>query len=491
MTVKIAARAGLWSAIDIVLRQGIGFVVSIILARLLAPEDFGLLALLGFFVSLSIVFVQGGLTLAIVQRQDTSHEQETAVFWGNLIVSIVFALILIAVAPLISRFYGFPLLDPLMYVAAAQIVLSALGAVHTARLNQRLRFAELTKTGVISSLASGGAGLAAAYAGWGIWALAVQLLTMSATGTIALWWVDDWRPAWRVRFSTLRTLLGFGASISLAAALDLVYSNGVVLVIAKFFGAGDVGFLHRAATIQSLPTGIITAVVARTALPLFAARAGDTDGLRRGFKMATSLAMVLSLPLMAGLAVLADLVILALIGPKWLPAAPVLAISAVAGMLLPLHMLNLQLLLAQGGSKDFLSLEIKKKVVGVPCYGVGCFYGIIGVAYASLLFSVIAFFINASPTKKSLDYGAARQLNDLRGVFGLTAVMAATVYALRHTVNLPPALLLGLLVAVGGVVYVGGGLLLRLKSVADAIDMIDLATGEKLRLPGRRAASTA
>lgn len=322
MSLKIAANAGLWSAIDMILRQGLGFAVSLILARLLTPEDFGLVALLGFFVSLSIVLVQGGLTLSLVQKQDTTHEEQTAVFWCNLIAGAVFALILIAVAPAIARFLEFPLLDPMMYAAAAQIVLSALGAVHSGLLTRDLRFAKLTRTGIFSTIVSAIAGLSAAYAGWGAWALVVQLLTLAATGTAALWWVSDWRPALHFRFSALRRLFGFGVNISLANTLDLLYANSFIFVIAKFFGAADVGFLARATSIQSLPVGIITGIIARTALPLFAARAGDADALRRGFRMATSLAMLLSLPLMAGLAVLADLVILVLIGPQWLLAAP-------------------------------------------------------------------------------------------------------------------------------------------------------------------------
>lgn len=167
-----------------------------------------------------------------------------------------------------------------------------------------------------------------------------------------------------------------------------------------------------------------------------------------------------------------------------------LTIISVAGALLPLQMLNLQLLLAQGQSKAFLSLEIQKKGVGVVCYGIGCFWGIIGMAYASLVFAIIAFFINASQTKNSLNYGAVRQIIDLRGMLGVTVVMAASIYALRQVIDLPPALLLTVLVAVGGIIYVGGGLLFRLRSVTEAIELIELATGKTLKMPGRRAAAT-
>lgn len=480
MSIAKATSAGLWSAADIVLRQLVGFAASIILARLLAPEDFGLIALLAFFTSLSIVFVQGGLSLALVQRQETTAEQENAVFWSNFCAGLLFALILIAIAPAVARFYGYPQMDALMYVAAAQVVLSSLGAVQTALLTRGLQFQTLTKTGIASSLASGAAAVAAAVAGWGVWALAVQILVQSAVASAALWWVSDWRPRWTVRFSSIADLARFGVNISLSSILDVLYSNGFVLVIGKVYGARDLGFLARATSIQALPTGIISQIIARTALPLFAARSNDKDALLRGFRMAVEIAMLLSLPLMAGLGVLADLVILVLLGDQWAPSAPVLAVAAIGGALLPLQILNLQLLLAGGDSRDFLRLEIRKKIVGTACFGTGCFFGIMGIAYASLVFAVLAFLINAAPTRRKLDYGAGRQIFDLRGPIALTLAMAGGVFAFRQAVDLPPAAMLIACTAVGGAIYVGGGFALRLAAFRTGLTLVQAVAGPRL-----------
>lgn len=471
MSVAKATSAGLWSAADIVLRQLVGFIASVILARLLAPEDFGLIALLGFFTSLSIVFVQGGLTLALVQRQETTAEQENAVFWSNLCAGILFALILIAIAPVVARFYGYPLMNPLMYVAAAQVVLSSLGAVQTALLTRNLQFQTLTKTGIVSSLASGAAAVAAAFAGWGVWALAVQILVQSAVASAALWWVSAWRPRWTVRFSSIHDLARFGVNISLSSILEVLYSNGIVLLIGKFYGARDLGFLARATSIQGLPTGIISQIIARTALPLFAARADDKDALLRGFRMAVRLSMLLSLPLMAGLAMLSHLVIFVLLGEKWLPAAPVLTVVALSGTLLPLQVLNLQLLLARGDSKAFLRLEIRKKIAGIACYGIGCFYGIMGVAYASVAFSILAYLINVRPTKADFDYGAIEQLKDILGIILVTMLMSASVLFLNEFVGLSPMPKLVILTLAGGTVYIMAGLMLRLRAFQDTLQL--------------------
>lgn len=468
MTVERAARAGAWSALDIILRQGVQFVVSIILARLLTPADFGLMALLTFFTSLAITFVQGGLSMALVQRQDTTHEEESAVFWINLAASVVFAAMLVLAAPFVASFYEQPLLQPLLLVAGAQVVLSALGAVQTALLTRTLRFDQLTMTGIASSLISGGLGVAAALGGWGVWALAVQVVAMAAVGTAALWLVSNWRPALYFRLSSVRRLFGFGVFVSLSSLLDVLYSNGFALVIGKIYGVRDLGILNRANGVQALPTGIISSIISRTALPLFSSRASDPEALQRGFRMALSLAMLLSLPIMAGLALLPELVISILFGEKWMPSAPLLRIIAVAGMLMPLHVLNVNLLLAQGNSKLYLRLEIYKKIAGIICLGVGSFYGIYGIAYASLLFSPIAFLLNAAPTKRSMGYGAAKQIWGLRDILLATLVMSVTVYLAERSLGLAPAIELFLLIAIGAVAYLGSGLLLKLPSFVEA-----------------------
>jgi len=313
-------------------------------------------------------------------------------------------------------------------------------------------------------------GVAAAMNGWGIWALALQILSQAAIGSAALWWVIDWRPAWRVRFASIRDLIGFGAHLSLSSVLEVVYAQGFILIIGKVYGARDLGFLSRATSIQNLPTGIVSAVIARTALPLFAARFADKDALLRGFRMSVGLAMLLSMPLMAGLAVLSDLIVLVLLGDKWMPAAPVLAVAAVGGVLLPLHVLNLQLLLAGGESRAFLKLEVQKKAVGIVCFGTGCFYGIMGIAYASVVFSVLAYWLNARPTKATLGWGIARQLADLRGIVAATLFMAAGVLALKPVMPFPPLISLCLLVAAGGALYLGFGFAARIRAFREAFD---------------------
>lgn len=484
MSVEKAVGAGVWSALDIGLRQIVQFGVSVILARLLAPEDFGLIALLVFFTSLSIVFVQGGLTTALVQNQSTTYEQENAAFWINLIAGAFFALILIAVAPLIARFYERPLLELLMFVAAAQVVLSALGAVHQALLTRTLRFDQLTKAGIFSSLVSAVAGVGAALAGWGVWALAVQLVAAGASNSAAVWWVSDWRPSWNVRLGQITGLARFGFHLSLSSAMEVIFTQGFLLVIGKVYGLSDLGIWNRATGVTQLPANIISQVISRTALPIFAARASDPDAVRRGFRLSLRLSMLLSLPLMVGLCVLSDTVVLALFGGKWLEAAPLMSVTVLSGMMLPLHVLNLNVLLALGESKQFLAIETKKKIFGVVVIGIGCFFGLMGVAVAALVNSIIAYHLNARPLEKLVGFGLRKQIADLAGVCLAAVAMGLGVYALKSYLPLDPWPTLGVLVPAGALIYLVAGFGFKIEAFKDALELVRSLVRRTLR--GRR-----
>jgi teichuronic acid exporter len=285
MTVRKAAAAGMWSSLDVVLRQGVGFGVSIVLARLLTPADFGIVALLMFFSNLSIVFVQGGLTTALIQQQESTRDEESAVFWFNLAASIVFAAILLVIAPWIARFYGYPILAKLMPCAAAQVVFSAFGAVQTALLTRNLQFGQLTIAGAVSAGLSGAIGISAAVLGFGVWAIALQMVSMALVNSAVLWGLCKWRPTAHFHLVTIRRLFRFGFYLSLSSILDVVNGQGFALIIGKLYGAADLGLFNRANGTQQFATGTLTTIISRVALPSFASRAKDSEALRRGLRI--------------------------------------------------------------------------------------------------------------------------------------------------------------------------------------------------------------
>lgn len=448
-----AAKAGAWSAVEVLARQGILFLGSVILARLLAPEDFGIIALLALFINLSIVFVQGGLSIAIIQRQRTTSDEESAIFWWNLAGSMLFALVIVLAGPALAAFFHQPVLRHLVMVAAAQLVFAAAGGVHTAILTKEMRFDLLTKCSLLASLASGVAAVTAAFLGAGVWALALQIVTLALFNTVALWFVIDWRPTFHFRFETIRELFGFGAWVSVGNVMEVLYTNGFSLLIGKLHGVRQLGFYNQASATQLLPSSALSTIVSRVALPLLASNQDDPDALRRSLRLAIRSVMLVNLPAMAGLAVLSDLVVTVLFGPRWLPAAPILSILALGGILFPLHVINLQFVLARGQTATFIKIEITKKSVGIACVLVGSLFGIVGLAWSQVVYSVIAFLINTGPARRDLCYGPLKQLSDVAAIALVTLLMCGAVYFARTMISAGPLLTLMLCTLWGAVFY--------------------------------------
>jgi O-antigen/teichoic acid export membrane protein len=490
MSKQLALSAGIWSGLDILFRQGVLFLVSLVLARLLMPADFGIIALLTFFTSLSLVFVQGGLSAALIQRQATSREEESAIFWWNLMGSAAFSVALIAAGPFLASFYGYPVLRPLTWVAGAQIMASALGAIQSALLTRRLQFRQLTKAGAVSSSLGGAVGIVTAWIGAGVWALAWQIATIAIVNTMMLWIICDWRPNFHARLGTMRPLIGFGGWVSFGSIMEVLYTQGFSLIVGKLYGARELGLYNRAVGTQLLPTTVLSSIIGRIALPLFSSRASEPEALRRGLRLALGLAMLLNLPIMAGLAVLAPDIVVVLFGQKWLPAAPILTILALAGMLYPAHVINLQMVLARGQPRIFIRNEIIKKTIGVVCVLIGSLFGIFGLAWSQVVFNVLGFVVNAQPARKSMHYGPLRQLADLFGPIVATMLMAVIVFLLRRAMPLSPHAALALLVPTGAAVYFAAGFMLRSRAFLEAFQMV-AELGPAQRLLRRRPGSVA
>jgi len=286
-----------------------------------------------------------------------------------------------------------------------------------------------------------------------------------------LWFVFGWRPQLHFRLRSITSLLGFGAWLSVSSVLDVLYTQGFSLLVGKLHGVRDLGFYNRAFGTQQLPSNILSLIIGRVALPLFSPRAGDPGAIRRGMRLAISTAMILNVPIMVGLALLPDLVITTLFGSKWLSAAPILSILAASGLLFPLHVINLQVLLAQGGSRTYFQLEMLKKLVGIACIVTGSLFGIHGLAWSQVIANGLAFLLNAAPARRRLGYGPLAQLWDLRGIFLCSLVMGASLGLSRHMLSLSNPLQLAVLVPVGALVYLACGFGLRISSFMEALQI--------------------
>ena len=469
---KLAVSATLWSGADVLLRHVLQFAVAIALARLITPEEFGTVALLYLFTGIAGVIADSGFAAALIQRQNVTEVDTSTVFWVTVVAGLVMALVLWASAPLIASFFELPILVPLTAAFAVNLFLSALGSTHSTLLTKRLDFRTQAKIGVTSTLIAAAVAVAMAWWGSGVWALAAQAIVTTAVSTLLLWIYNPWRPTFVFSRSSARALFGFGGYLLASGLLDVAYNRMYTLLIGKFHGVRDLGFYSRADSTVTLASGVLTGILGRVAFPVFSAAASDPAQLRRGVRMALRGMMLINLPLMLGMAAVAEPLVVTVYGEQWLPCVPALQVLCLAGLLWPLHVINLNVLMAQGHSHLFFRLEVVKKVLGTAFLVVGTLFGVMGIAWSRVAFGIVAFLINSHYTERHLGYGPLAQTRDFIGVLGVSAVMAAGVYWLDAVLQAPVAVRLAVLTAVGIAIFFVLARVCKLTQLSDVLQLL-------------------
>jgi len=474
-----ALAAALWSGAELFLRRGLTVLVSLVLARLLSPAEFGTFALLSLFTGVAGAFADSGLSLALIRQPEPSHVQICTVFWFNVAAGALVAAVLAALAPLIADFYAQPVLRPLTILLAAGVFIQALGTIHTTLLARRLDFKAQLKVGAVANLLGGAAALALALAHHGIWALAAQSLVTTTASTLLLWLGSRWRPSVAFSRSGARSLIGFGGYMLISELLEVAYSRTHSLLIGKLYGTTALGLYNRAESTKQLPVGMLIAVFSRVAFPIFSAAAQDPAQLRRGVRFALRGMMLVNVPLLLGSAAVAEPALSVLFGERWRAAAPILQVLCLSGSLWPLHTVNLNVLMAQGHSGLMLRLEMLKKLIGLPLLGIGTLWGVMGIAWSGLAFGAIAFVINAHYSARLLQYGAWQQLRDCLPVYLVSLPMLWLAAWLSTTLPGPDWLRLLVSVASGALCFVGLAWASGMTAFADALDLARKVRGEQ------------
>ena len=454
------------------MRQGMGFVITIILARLLVPEDFGTLALLALFLGMANLFMNAGFSQALIQKQDITHVDESTVFWFNIVAALLVMFVLFLISPWIADFFALPVLKPLTMLMACNVLISALGSIHSTLLTKHLDFKTPMKIGAISTIISGSVGVYMAWADYGVWALAGHAISGTVASTLLLWVFSPWRPLLTFSGKSFRQLGSFGGWLLAAHFLDVLYQRGYTLLIGKYYGTYDLGIYNRAESTQQLPARILSRVLSRVAFPLFSSVSEDKQRLRRGVRLSARAIMLITAPIMVGLSVLAVPFIRVVLGEQWLPAAPILQVLCAAGLLWPLHVVNLSALQAQGHGKLFFRLAIIKKSVGILTLIIGSYFGIMGIAWSRVIQSIIALMINGHFTNKFLDYGIREQAKDCFPSILLSAAMAAVVVMADIWIEIGGILELLLLILLGASFYILANVFLGIGAFREAVAFI-------------------
>ncbi|MBW2662678.1 MAG: lipopolysaccharide biosynthesis protein [Deltaproteobacteria bacterium] len=461
-----------WSFFERIGQQGVQFIISIILARLLLPEQFGLIAMLTIFMAIAQSFINSGFGQALIQKQDATHIDECSIFYFNILVGFFAAGLLCLAAPWIAGFYNQPLLVPLTYALSLNLIINAFGLVQITLLTKHIDFKTQLKVSVIATVISGTIGVTMAFNGFGVWSLVAQSLSGNLFRTALLWLFNTWRPSLVFSFVSLRGMFAFGSKLLCAKLIATIFNNIYLIVIGKMFSATDLGFYSRAKGLQQLPVDNISGIVSRVSFPVFSSVQDDKPRLKRGVRKALLMLAMVNFPLMIGLAVVARPLVMVLLTEKWAPCIPYLQLLCVVGILYPVHVINLNVLTAQGRSDLFFRLEILKKILIVIAISVTYRWGIIAMIYGQIVTSCLGYFLNAYYTGKMLDYPITEQIQDLIPSLALAGIMGLGVYALKYAHIANQLALLSAQIMTGIVLYAVLCYIFRISSFMDVIEMV-------------------
>lgn len=451
--------------------QMVTFVVSIVLARILAPEDYGTIALITVFTNIMQVFVDSGLGTALIQKKDADDLDFSSVFYFNLAVCLVLYGVMFAAAPLIAAFYNDATLTPLVRVISLTIVISGVKGIQQSYVSRNMLFKRFFFATLGGTIFSAFLGIGLAYAGAGVWAIVAQQLSNAAIDTLILWLTVKWRPKKAFSWQRLKGLLTFGWKLLASALLDTVYSNLRSLVIGKLYSSADLAYYNQADKFPNVIVSNINSSIDSVLLPTMASEQDDHARVKAMTRRAIKTSTYIMAPLMMGLAFCAEPVVRLVLTDKWLPCVPFLRIFCVTYMFYPIHTANLNAINAMGRSDLFLRLEIVKKIVGMTILLSTMWFGVMAMAYSLLVSSVLGQIINSWPNRKLLNYGYLEQLKDILPGILLAFGMGCCVYPVS-LLGLSSAVTLVIQVPLGAAIYIGASAVLHLESFEYLMGMV-------------------
>ena len=443
----------IWRFLERCGAQGVSFVVSIVLARILMPEDYGTIALVTVFTKIMEVFVNSGLGTSLIQKKDADDLDFSSVFFYNMLMCCCLYVGMFLAAPFISSFYNRPDLVPVIRVLSLTLIISGLKNVQHAYVARNLMFKRFFYATLGGTIGAAVIGIYLAYKGAGVWALVAQYLFNNLVDTIILWFTVEWHPKMKFSFKRLKDLLAFGWKLLASSLLETIYNDIRQLIIGKMYSSEDLAYYNRGSQIPALAVTNVSAAIDSVLLPVLSAVQDDKAHVRNMIRKSITTSFYVVAPVMMGIAAIADPLVRVLLTDKWSASIPFLRVFCFVYMLYPIHYTNLNAIKAMGRSDIYLRIEVIKKVVGITALLISMQFGTYAMACSLLVTGIISMLINCRPNGKLLNYGYISQLKDLLPAFSSSVCMFLVVYAMNylHMHNLPK---LCLQVVVGIVAYV-------------------------------------
>lgn len=456
--------------------QLVTFIVSIVLARILTPSDYGTIALVTVFTTILQVFIDSGLSTALIQKKDADDLDFSSVFYFNFVICIILYLIMFVSAPLIANFYKDTSLVSIVRVISLTLIISGVKGVQQSYVSRHMLFKRFFFSTLGGTIFSAVLGIIMAYAGFGVWAIVFQQLSNNAIDTLILWITVKWRPIKKFSWSRLKNLLSFGWKMLASSLLDTVYNNLRNMIIGKLYTSADLAFYNQGDKFPKLIVTNINTSIDSVLLPTMSNEQDNhvrvKDMTRRAIKIST----YIMAPLMIGLAFCAKPIVQIVLTDKWLPCVPYLQIFCISYLFWPIHTANLNAIKAMGRSDLFLKLEVIKKIIGMILLLITMNISVMAMAYSLLISGLISQVINSWPNRYLLKYSYIDQIKDILPNIVMALIMGVFVYFINY-LNLSILVSLILQIVLGGIIYMVLSIFTRNDSFSYLINVLKSRKG--------------
>ncbi len=421
-----------WSAADAFLGQGVTFLVGLILARLLSPEEYGLIGIVTIFTTILLGFVDSGFSNSLIRKIHVTDDDYCTLFIVNMVMSVLMCILLYVFAPTIALFFNKPQLIPLVRVMGLLLIFQGLSIVQMTILSRRIDFRTKTKASVVSAVFSGLIGISMACLGYGVWSLVAQQLSRQLLYSIALWILNKWHPRLRFNVESFRYMWGFGWKLMLSGFLDRLWNQLNQVVVGKFYNPHMLGQYTKSTEFAGLFSSNFTSIIQRVSYPVLSKVQDDRKRMVHAYRKVIKTTMFVTAITMISMGAVSEPLIYCLIGPQWVETAKFLPFICISMSLYPLHAINLNMLQVQNRTDVFLFLEIIKKIISIIPLVLGIFIGIYWMLVGGIVIGIISFFLNSYYTGKELGYSSGRQLLDVLPSYTVAFIVAVSVYFLKY-----------------------------------------------------------
>lgn len=462
----------IWAFLERIGAQGVSFIVSIVLARLLFPKEFGVIAIVTIFISLANTFVTAGLGNSLIQKKNADDIDFSTVFYFNIFFSLIVYIVLWLIAPVVSNYFEMYQLTIIIRVMGIRVLFSAVNSVQRAFVSRNFLFKKFFFSTIIGTLFSAIIGIYMAYNGYGVWALVAQYMTNSFIDTFVLWITVKWRPKKVFSLSRLKTLFSFGWKLLLSSLLSTIYVNIYSIIIGKFYSSSDLAFYNRGKKFPQIFSVNISSAIDSVFFPAMASQQDNIPKLKIYARKSISFGSFIIFPIMFGLAAIADNMIPVLLTDKWNDAIIFVQIASISFAFLPITMANLQVIKALGRSDTYLKLDIIKKIVGLSILFSLFKRGVVAIAIAEALSTFLGLFINTYHNKKYINYSLYEQIKDIFPSLLSSMIMAIIVFLIGEILVFNVIIVMFIQVVSGAIIYLIITMILRLSVLSEIIEMI-------------------